>query len=214
MISACLEQSWGIDLERVSSLKFPKTKEQKVQAEKIQGMFGLTLGEFFDIRTATDVTRSMDGSIIYKFKPNPSSELFTSFEVRVTPLTHRVVSLVVQGNNPAVRDELMKRRMEKEIRDRFGIQPQEVYTSMGLCQVSLQGGRAITFWPNFGNLGGVALKFTDVEMELQAKRELENQDDPAVLVQAVKELDRMAAELEDKEADHPKSEQKSALSLL
>ena len=64
-------------------------------AEKIEGAFGLKLGEVFEPTTVTvDPLNQGDG---YEFKPDQPNAAFSSYWVWVTPNSHRIYRIVAVG---------------------------------------------------------------------------------------------------------------------
>ena len=66
-------------------------------AEKIEGGFGLKLGEKFEPTSDTPKMDMQDGTPAYRFKTEKGFRSFTHYYVRITPTTHQIYGIFAFG---------------------------------------------------------------------------------------------------------------------
>jgi len=78
---------------------FSVTALAQDKTEKIEGAFGLKLGDTFDIKTlGAKAIPSSGGSLMYNFTPTNPMRSFTRYGVVLTPKTHRIAGITAMGD--------------------------------------------------------------------------------------------------------------------
>jgi hypothetical protein len=163
-----------------------------ISGEKIEGAFGLKLGDVFDTATAartdTSTISTSGGPFVTETTcwlkleavPNPH-EQFREVYVVITPKTHRIVKIVGRGYNPAPDDQ---QQVEKLLKGKYETIPVEKDSPlkrniMAWPPVIYQGNRYIEV-RQAGTVGiyvgasptqFIELRYVDQELEKLAAKE-------------------------------------------
>jgi hypothetical protein len=94
--------------------------------EKIEGGFGVKLGDFFDPLTATREGSKGDGGTAYFFAPvNPFRSL-TSYHVAITPRTKKIFAILAEGEFKSLEEAKMEQAVIMALlTEKYGIEKEQ-----------------------------------------------------------------------------------------
>ena len=78
--------------------------------DNITSAFGMTLGDYFDPKTASGRTSLKNGKPIYGFAPTTAYRAFSRYYVMITPVTNRVYGILAVGTFGNTQEEVAEKR--------------------------------------------------------------------------------------------------------
>ena len=141
--------------------------------EKIQGAFGIKLGQVFELSNAVGQNSLTDGTPMYEFSPEKRFRSFSRYYVLITPRSHKVYSIWGIGNqenDPSCKKEqalimaILQRKYGK-------IEEDKISSSLFDIKQIDQGGRyIITKCSGFSNVT-IDIRYKDKGLAALAENE-------------------------------------------
>lgn len=146
---------------------------QAIAEEKIDGAFGITLGQSFDPTTAIGKASLTDGTPMYQFSPEKKFRSFSRYYVLITPKSHQVYAIWGIGNieNTATCKKEQKLLMAI-LKDKYGQEKEkDLFSSLYDAEMITQGDRYVmTKCSGFSDVT-VEIRYEDNKYEKLAENE-------------------------------------------
>lgn len=140
---------------------------------KIEGAFGLKLGEIFDPSSAVDTGKLPDGTPTYEFNSATPFRSFDHYYVLITPTTHKIYSICAMesfdNQETAQKEQAVVMEM---LKGKYGPEsPQGVSDTLENAEVIEQGNRRVGAKVNGFTDVTLVLLYNDGDLEKQAEQE-------------------------------------------
>ena len=146
---------------------------QVIAEEKINGAFGIKLGQPFDPNTAIGEASLTDGTPMYQFSPEKKFRSFSRYYVLITPKSHKVYA--IWGIGDIENTEICKKEQDllmTILSDKYGEKNEEdLFSSLYDSEMIIQGNRYVmTKCTGLMDIS-VEIRYKDNEYEKLAENE-------------------------------------------
>jgi len=116
-----------------------------IGADKIEGAFGIKLGDVFDPASAIGTSKLTDGTPMYEFSTTNGFRSFKTYYVLITPTTHKIYSIWGIGSVENTESGQKEQAVVMELlKKKYGVEEQQgVFDTIGDVKRIDQGNRYI-----------------------------------------------------------------------